>query len=69
MPKPIVWVVVIAIAASAYTAGAKAGRPRYRQIRRTAKRFWNDPAVKKARVQTKKRAMKATRTAAKKIAR
>ena len=69
MPKLIVWVVVIAVGALAYTAGAKAGRGRYREIRHAAKKFWNDPAVKKAKTRAIKSAQKATKTAAKKIAR
>ena len=28
-----------------YVLGARAGRPRYEQIKRAASRFWNDPRV------------------------
>ncbi|WP_120339694.1 hypothetical protein [Cryobacterium soli] len=43
-----------AIAFAAYFIGAKAGRGRYKQIRRNAKKAWNDPTVKKARARTHK---------------
>lgn len=46
------------IAFAFYLIGAKAGRGRYKQIRRNAKKAWNDPAVKKARRSTKKLAHK-----------
>ena len=51
------------IAFAFYFIGAKAGRGRYKQIRRNAKKAWNDPTVKKARTRTKKLA----RTNAKKL--
>jgi hypothetical protein len=43
-----------AIAFAFYFIGAKAGRGRYREIRRGAKKAWNDPTVKKARAGSKK---------------
>ncbi|CAD6008897.1 hypothetical protein [Agreia sp. COWG] len=67
MPKPLVWITVIAVGTAAYVAGAKAGHSRYREISHTAKSFWNDPAVKKARARTEKAAHKATKKAMKKI--
>lgn len=42
------------IAFAFYFIGAKAGRGRYREIRRSAKKAWNDPTVKKARAGSKK---------------
>lgn len=38
-----------AIAFTFYVLGAKAGRGRYKQIQRSAKKAWNEPTVKKAR--------------------
>jgi hypothetical protein len=49
----------------AYVLGARAGRPRYEQIRGSVTSFWNDPTVKKARAQTKKEASKANKSLAK----
>lgn len=46
------------IAVAFYLIGAKAGRGRYKQIRRNAKKAWNDPTVRKARTRTKKLARK-----------
>lgn len=67
MPKPIVWLLVAAVGITAYVVGARAGHARYREIRHTAKKFWNDPAVKKARARAQKSAAKATKKAAKKL--
>jgi hypothetical protein len=43
-----------AIAFAFYLLGSKAGTGRYKQARRTARKAWNDPTVKKARSGTKK---------------
>jgi hypothetical protein len=67
MPKPIMWLVVIAVGTTAYVVGAKAGHGRYTEIRETAKAFWNDPAVKKARARAQKKTQKAAKKAVKKI--
>jgi hypothetical protein len=37
-----------------YLLGSKAGTGQYKQARRTARKAWNDPSVKKARSGTKK---------------
>ncbi|MEC5184748.1 MULTISPECIES: hypothetical protein [Cryobacterium] len=50
-----------AVAFAFYLIGAKAGRGRYKQIRRNAKKAWNDPTVKKARAGTKKLARRNTK--------
>ena len=42
-------IISAAIAFVFYVLGAKAGRGRYKQIQRSAKKTWNDPTVKKAR--------------------
>ena len=57
-------VIAVLIGAAAYVIGAKAGRPRYKQLWDTATSFWNDPAVKKARA----RAVRAARKNAEKTA-
>jgi hypothetical protein len=67
MPKPVVFIAVTAVGITAYVLGAKAGRSRYREISSTAKQFWDDPAVKKARASTYKRAEKAAKKVAKKL--
>jgi hypothetical protein len=67
VPKPIVWILIIAVGIGAYVAGAKAGRSRYRDISSAAKRFWDDPSVKKARKRTRKTVEKAAAKAAKKL--
>jgi len=38
-----------AIAFGAYTLGARAGRGRYRTIKKNAKKAWNTPGVRSAR--------------------
>jgi hypothetical protein len=53
----------------AYVLGARAGRPRYEQIKSSVTSFWNDPTVKKARVQTRKEAAKANKALKKKAKR
>jgi uncharacterized protein (UPF0333 family) len=67
MPKPIVVLVLAVVGVTAYVLGKKAGRSRYRDISATAKKFWDDPAVKKARVRAYKGAEKAAKRAAKKL--
>ena len=54
-------ILVAAVAFAFYLIGAKAGRGRYREIRRNAKKAWNDPTVKKARSRTKKLAKQNTK--------
>lgn len=61
MRKFFTLLVVGAVAFTAYTYGAKAGRGRYREIQASLDALWNDPRVKKAR----KRAMKQADKAAK----
>jgi len=67
MPKPLAVLVVAAVGVTAYVLGAKAGRSRYKEISGTAKKFWDDPAVKKARTRAYKGAEKAAKKAAKKL--
>lgn len=67
MPRPLVWMLVIGVAVTAYIVGSKAGRARYREISRTAKRVWDDPGVKKVRDKTYQRVEKAAKRAAKRI--
>lgn len=40
---------VAGIAFGAYTLGARAGRGRYRTIKKNAKKAWNSPGVRSAR--------------------
>jgi hypothetical protein len=61
------WLLIAAVAAGAYILGAKAGRSRYAEISHTARRVWDDPAVKKVRTKTYRRIEKAAKRAAKKI--
>lgn len=67
MPKPIVWLLVIAAAAAAYLAGTKAGQARYREISSLAKQVWDDPSLSNARKSASKAIEKAAKKAAKKI--
>lgn len=67
MPKPLVWLVVAAVAVTAYIVGAKAGRSRYREISAGAKHLWNDPTVQKVRTRSRKAIEKAAKKAAKKV--
>ncbi|WEO76377.1 hypothetical protein BJQ94_13515 [Cryobacterium sp. SO2] len=48
------FLLVAAVAFVFYLIGAKAGRGRYREIRRNAKKAWNDPTVKKVRARSQK---------------
>ena len=43
-----------AFAFAFYLLGSKAGTGRYKQVRKNARKAWNDPTVKKARSGTKK---------------
>lgn len=67
MPKPIVWILLLAVAATAYVLGAKAGRKRFREISGIAKEVWNDPAVSKARGRAYRRIESTAKRVAKKI--
>jgi hypothetical protein len=51
MPKPLIWILLAAVAAAAaaYVAGTKAGQRRFRELSGIAKDVWNDPAVTKVR--------------------
>lgn len=68
MKHPVLWIVLGLAAMAAYVIGAKAGRQRYHEIRDTAKAFWDDPQVKKARVRARKTAQKTAKRARKRIA-
>jgi len=61
------WVLIAGVAIAAYILGAKAGRSRYGQISRTARKVWNDPGMKKVRDRTYRRIEKAAKHAAKRI--
>ncbi len=61
------FVLVAGLVAAAYVLGAKAGRKRYGEISRAAKKVWNDPGVKKVRDRTYVKVEKAANRAAKKI--
>ncbi len=65
MRRFLTWFAIVVIALVAYTYGAKAGRGRYREIRAAAEAIWNDPRVRKARKETRKRADRAAKSAAK----
>ncbi len=67
MPKPIVWLIVLAVASAAYVIGAKAGQSRYREISKIAKQVWDDPSLSKPRKQASKAIEKAAKKAAKKL--
>ncbi|MBN9153262.1 MAG: hypothetical protein J0I44_01510 [Microbacterium sp.] len=58
---------IAALVGAAYVVGAKAGRKRYGEISRAAKKVWNDPGVKKVRDRTYAKVEKAANRAAKKI--
>lgn len=61
------WVLVALVAVVAYFVGAKAGQARYEQLSATAKRVWNDPAIRKVRSKTYKKIEKAAKRTAKRI--
>jgi hypothetical protein len=67
MPKVIVWLVVAAVGVTAYVAGTKAGRARYREISAAAKQVWDDPTVAKVRARGRKAVEKTAKKVAKKI--
>ena len=53
---------VAAIAFGAYTFGARAGRSRYRTIKKNAKKAWNSPGVRSARRTTRATSRRGSRT-------
>ncbi|AWB87567.1 hypothetical protein [Mycetocola zhujimingii] len=61
------FIFILAIAFSAYVLGAKAGRPRYEQIRKSVTSFWDDPQVKAARKTVGKKAKRSEKALVKKI--
>lgn len=61
------WITVALAAGAGYVLGARAGRSRYRDISAVAKHLWDDPSLKKARVQSRKVIDKAAKKAAKKL--
>jgi len=63
------YIVIAIIAFIAYTYGAKAGTPRYKQIMGRVDSVWNDPKVKKARKKAAKNAAKGRKVAAKRAKR
>ncbi|MFE1643997.1 hypothetical protein [Microbacterium sp. P01] len=54
---------IAAIAFAAYLLGARAGRARYRHIKKNAKRFWGSSEVRGARKTTRRTAKKLVRAA------
>jgi hypothetical protein len=56
---------ILALAFGAYVLGAKAGRPRYEQIRKSVTSFWDDPAVKATRKKVGRKAALSERALAK----
>lgn len=54
------YIILGIIAFIAYIFGAKAGRHRYKSIKHTATKYWNDPKMKKARSKAKKARVAAT---------
>lgn len=61
------WITVALAAGAGYVLGARAGRSRYRDISAAAKHLWDDPSLKKARVQSRKVIDKAAKKAARKL--
>ena len=61
------FIFILAIAFAGYVLGAKAGRPRYEQIRKSVTSFWDDPQVKKTRKKVGRKAALSERALAKKI--
>ena len=61
------YLIVVALAFAAYVLGAKAGESRYKEIKKAATHYWNDPQVKKARKKAKKARDKAKKAARKQI--
>lgn len=58
---------IAALAFGAYVLGAKAGRPRYEQIRESVTSFWNEPQVKATRKKVGRKAALSERALAKRI--
>ncbi|MCP2031238.1 hypothetical protein L1277_001329 [Okibacterium sp. HSC-33S16] len=61
------FIFILALAFGAYVLGAKAGRPRYEQIRQSVTSFWDDPQVKKTRKKIGKKAARSEVQLAKKL--
>jgi hypothetical protein len=61
------FIFILALAFGAYVLGAKAGRPRYEQIRQSVTSFWDDPHVKKTRKKIGKKAARSEVQLAKKL--
>lgn len=59
------FVLFLLVAFGAYVLGARAGEDRYKEIKRAATKYWNDPQVKKARAKAKKARNKAAKAARK----
>lgn len=67
MPKPIVWILILGVAAIAYVLGAKAGKRRFREISGIAKDVWNDPGLTKVRDRAYRRIESTAKRVAKKL--
>lgn len=67
VPTTLRVLLLIAVGLAGYVIGAKAGRSRYREISRTARRVWDDPAVKRVRTRTYRKVEKAAKRAAKRL--
>lgn len=61
MRKLLLVLLLASVGVTAYIAGTKAGRSRYRQIAHTASAIWDDPEVRKLRSRVEKRVRKAAR--------
>ncbi|GGE94304.1 hypothetical protein [Mycetocola zhadangensis] len=61
------FIFILALAFAAYVLGAKAGRPRYEQIRTSVTSFWDDPKVRATRKKVGRKAARSERALAKKI--
>lgn len=67
MPKFKTWLIIVIVGGIAYTAGARAGRARYREISSAAKHLWDDPSMRKARRRARKALDSAAKRASKKL--
>jgi hypothetical protein len=61
------YVVIVFVAFAAYVLGARAGEERYKQITHAARKYWNDPKLKKARGKAKKARVRAAKAAREKF--
>jgi hypothetical protein len=61
------FIFILALAFGAYVLGAKAGRPRYEQIRKSVTSFWDDPQVQGTRKKIGKKAARTEIVLAKKM--